>query len=292
MDEKWICRLHFVSPLDRSVNVQAHSSNYPLSMPKKSVALGSLIPRGITRYQMLLVAVFAAFWVWAAIDPIYPHDWLLENYLVFIFVPFIILVGRYFRLSNLSYTLITLFMCMHVVGSHYTYAEVPFGVTLQQWFGASRNMYDRLVHFSFGLLLAYPLREMFHRVARVRYFWGFWLPVELVLAFSAIYEIIEWLVAAGVEPSAGLAFLGAQGDIWDAQKDMLAAGIGAIIAMSIAMLVRWSLDRDFLRELRASLVLDEHDRPLGEVEFRRLWRGRHYNENIKDKVNSERNGQN
>jgi len=98
--------------------------------------------------------------------------------------------------------------------------------------------------------------------------------VELVLAFSAAYEIIEWLASVVVNPEAGLAFLGAQGDIWDAQKDMLAAGIGAISAMLIAMLIRWALDRDFLRELRQSLVLDKNDRPLGEEEFRRLWRKR------------------
>ena len=225
-------------------------------------------------YHMFLLTVFAAVWIWAAIDPVYPHDWLLENYLVFIFVPVILLLGRYFRLSNLSYTLITLFLCMHVVGSHYTYAEVPFGVTLQHWFGAERNMYDRLVHFSFGLLMAYPMREMFHRVAQARTVWGFWLPVELVLAFSAVYEIIEWLVAAGVDPSAGLAFLGAQGDIWDAQKDMLVAGLGAAVAMMIAMAVRWALDGDFPRELRRSVFLDRTDRPLGEVEFRRLWEAR------------------
>jgi len=223
---------------------------------------------------MFLLAVFAAVWIWAAIDPVYPHDWLLENYLVFIFVPIIVLLGRYFRLSNLSYTLITLFMCMHVIGSHYTYAEVPFGVTLQHWFGAERNMYDRLVHFSFGLLMAYPMREMFHRVARAGTFWGFWLPVELVLAFSAIYEIIEWLVAAGVDPSAGLAFLGAQGDVWDAQKDMVVAGIGAFVAMSLTVLIRWSLDGNLPRELRRSLILDKDDRPLGEVECRRLWEAR------------------
>jgi putative membrane protein len=228
----------------------------------------------MSRYHKLLFALFAAVWIWAAIAPSYRHDWLLENYLVFIFVPIIIVVGRYFKLSNLSYTLITLFMCMHVVGSHYTYAEVPFGVTLQHWFGSSRNMYDRLVHFSFGLLMAYPLREVFHRVARARTFWGFWLPVELVLAFSALYEIIEWLVAADVNPSAGLAFLGAQGDIWDAQKDMLVAGIGAVVAMLIAMAIRWALDGNFPRDLRQSFIIDRDDRPLGEVEFRRLWRNR------------------
>jgi len=98
--------------------------------------------------------------------------------------------------------------------------------------------------------------------------------VELVLAFSAIYEIIEWLVAAGVDPSAGLAFLGAQGDVWDAQKDMVVAGIGAFVAMSLTVLIRWSLDGNLPRELRRSLILDKDDRPLGEVEFRRLWEAR------------------
>lgn len=231
-------------------------------------------PLKLSRYHIFLIAAFAAVWAWAAYHPVYPDDWLLENYLVFIFVPIIVVVSRYFRLSNLSYTLITLFMCMHVVGSHYTYAEVPFGFTLQHWFGAERNMYDRLVHFCFGLLLAYPMREMFYRVAKARSFWGYWLPVELVLAFSALYEIIEWLAAANVNPSAGMAFLGAQGDIWDAQKDMLVAGIGAITAMSIVMLIRWYLDRNFLKDLRESFILGDTDQPMGEVEFLRLWRNR------------------
>ncbi|MBF6057422.1 DUF2238 domain-containing protein [Thiomicrorhabdus heinhorstiae] len=233
-----------------------------------------MLSLGLSRYHLVLFLIFLMVWGWAAIDPVYPHDWLLENYLVFFFVPVIILVSRYFRLSKLSYTLITLFMCMHVIGSHYTYAEVPFGFTLQEWFGAERNMYDRVVHFSFGLLIAYPMREIFYRIAHARSFWGYWLPVELVLAFSGLYEIVEWLTAANVNPSAGLAFLGAQGDIWDAQKDMLVAGIGAVVAMLIVMLIRWALDRDFLREMRESLILDKTDHPLGEVEFMRLWRKR------------------
>ena len=81
----------------------------------------------------------------------------------------VVVLGFYFRLSNLSYTLIAIFMVMHLVGSHYTYAEVPFGYTLQRWFGAERNMYDRLVHFSFGLLLAYPVREIFVRIRITSY---------------------------------------------------------------------------------------------------------------------------
>ncbi|MDA8127706.1 MAG: DUF2238 domain-containing protein [Betaproteobacteria bacterium] len=224
----------------------------------------------MTRYHALLLGVFAAVWIWAAIDPVYPHDWLLENYLVFIFVPFILLTARYFRLSDLSYTLITVFMLMHVVGSHYTYAEVPFGATLQHWLGAQRNMYDRLVHFSFGLLLAYPLREVLMRVAKVRGLWSYWLPFALVLAFSGAYEIIEWLVAARVEPSAGLAFLGAQGDVWDAQKDMAVAAVGAAISLLVVAGIHWRFDPAFLSDLRASLKIEHDDKPLGERAVRDL----------------------
>ena len=218
----------------------------------------------MSRYHKILILAFLAVWVWAAIRPKFPHDWLLENVLVFVFVPILLLVGRYFRLSNLSYTLITVFMILHLAGSHYTYAEVPFGYTLQSWLGASRNMYDRLVHFSFGLLLAYPIREMFMRLARSRGVWSFYLPLDLTLAFSGGFEIFEWLVAAVVNPEAGMAYLGSQGDIWDAQKDMLLAGLGAFLAMLITALINWRYNRHFLAELKDSLSLPAGDGPLGE----------------------------
>ncbi len=228
----------------------------------------------MTRYHALLLGVFATVWTWAAIEPKHPHDWLLENYLVFIFVPLILLAGRYFRLSNLACTLITVFLLMHVVGSHYTYAEVPFGYTLQHGFGSGRNMYDRLVHFCFGLLLAYPLREVFMRVAKVRGVWSYWFPFELVLAFSGAYEIIEWLVAARVDPSAGLAFLGAQGDVWDAQKDMAVAAAGALISLLFVAIVNWRFDPSFGDEMRASLKIERGDRPLGEQALSAMLRRR------------------
>jgi len=224
----------------------------------------------MTKFQKLLVLAFLAVWVWAAINPSYRHDWLLENYLVFIFVPLIILAGRYFRLSNISYGLITLFMILHVIGSHYTYAEVPFGYVLQEWLGAGRNMYDRLVHCSFGLLLAYPIREVFLRVAKVRGFWGYYLPFDVTLAFSAVYEIIEWIAAANVDPQAGMAFLGSQGDIWDAQKDMTMAGIGAFVAMVVTALVNLIYQPNFLTEMKASFRLAADDEPLGEARLQKM----------------------
>lgn len=218
----------------------------------------------MTKYKWFLLIVFLAFWSWAAYKPVFPEDWLLENYLVFIWVPLIIILGRYFKLSNLSYTLITIFMCMHVVGSHYTYAEVPFGFTLQEWFGADRNMYDRLVHFSFGFLLAYPIREVFVRIAKAKGFWGYYFPIDLTLAFSATYELIEWWSARKLDPSAGLAFLGSQGDVWDAQKDMALAGLGSIITMTVIFLVHVMLDKNIWKEMRESFRIEKSDKPLGE----------------------------
>jgi putative membrane protein len=222
------------------------------------------------KYKIFLLALFVATWCWSAYKPLHPADWLLENYLVFAWVPIILLTFRYFRLSNISYTLITLFMCLHLIGAHYTYVEVPFGYTLQDWFGADRNMYDRLVHFSYGFLLAYPVREMFVRLARVRGFWGYFFPIDLTLSFSAIYELIEWRAVANVPPELGLAFLGSQGDVWDAQKDMAIAGLGALIAMLIVFFIHLRYDKNIWQELKASFKLSQDDAPLGEEAIGRM----------------------
>ncbi|MEK6919356.1 MAG: DUF2238 domain-containing protein [Nanoarchaeota archaeon] len=222
----------------------------------------------ISKYQLFLITLFLAFWVWAAINPKYPDGWLLENYLVFIFVPIILIVSYYFKLSNTSYTLITAFMIMHVIGSHYTYAEVPLGYTLQEWFGSSRNMYDRIVHFSFGFLLAYPIREVFVRLGKTKGLWGLYFPIELTLGLAAIYEIIEWGAAVIVDPTAGLAFLGAQGDVWDAQKDMALAGIGSVIAMIVVAGLHLVYNKNFKKEIKESLRVEKGDKPLGEIKIK------------------------
>ena len=224
----------------------------------------------MTIYRWCLIVSFVVVWVWAAIDPLHPADWLLENYLVFIFVPIVLLTGRYLRLSDLSYTFITLFLMMHVLGSHYTYSDTPFGFTLQEWFGANRNLYDRFVHFAFGLLLAYPMREVFLRIARTAGFWGYLLPLVMVIALSTVYELIEWVVAGQADLAAGIAFLGAQGDVWDAQKDILAAIVGAAITLVLVAIVNWRYDENFWRDIRNSLQIPGDDRPLGEIKLREL----------------------
>jgi len=218
-------------------------------------------------FRLLLFGIFVATWCWAAWKPLHPDDWLLENYLVFFWVPVLLVTSRFFRLSDISYGLITLFMCLHVVGSHYTYSEVPFGELLQNWVGAQRNMYDRLVHFAYGLLLAYPIREILIRFARLRGFWAYFSPINVIFALSSIYEIVEWKAAALVAPDLGLAFLGSQGDVWDAQKDMLLAGAGAIIAMGFVLILNLWLNPNTWAEIRDSFKLPEEDHPLGEATF-------------------------
>lgn len=218
-------------------------------------------------FRLVLLGIFVATWCWAAWKPLHPDDWLLENYLVFFWVPVLVVTARFFSLSDISYGLITLFLCLHVVGSHYTYAEVPFGDTLRYWVGADRNMYDRLVHFAFGLLLAYPVREVLMRIAGLRGFWAYFFPVDITFSFSSIYEIIEWKAAAITAPDLGLAFLGTQGDIWDAQKDMLLAGTGAIVAMLIVFLLNLWLDRNTLAEIRDSVRVPAGDHPRGEAKL-------------------------
>src|SRR3989344_1876731 len=96
------------------------------------------------KYHYFLLIAFFGVWTWSAINPKFPEDWLLENSLVVIFVPLILLLGNYFKLSKVSYTLITIFLILHIIGSHYTFSHVPFGYTLQEWLGGGRNMYDRL----------------------------------------------------------------------------------------------------------------------------------------------------
>lgn len=190
------------------------------------------------RLQQVLLVLYVLVWIVTAINPVYPIDWMLENILVILFLPALILTYRQFPLSDLSYTLITIFMTLHAIGAHYTYAETPIGFWMQDWFGFDRNHFDRVVHFSFGLLMAYPIREIFLRVARTKGFFAYYLPFDVTLAFSGGYEVIEMIVAVIVSPEAGDAYLGTQGDIWDAQKDMALAALGAILCMVATGVVR------------------------------------------------------
>jgi len=229
------------------------------------------------RYFLILLIFFIPVAIWAAINPVDRFDWALENVLVVIFLAGLIFTLGKFPLSRVSYTLIFIFLFLHEIGSHYTYALVPYddwfknitGSTLNSILGFERNHFDRLVHFSYGLLLAYPVREMFIRIANVRGFWSYFLPLDLTMSTSMIYELVEWAVAELFGGELGAAYLGSQGDIWDAHKDMGLASVGALIAMAIVAFINIRLQRDFAHEWNESLTI-KHTQPLGEDEIERM----------------------
>jgi len=281
---KWVMALSFWSAwvaLSCAFGAPVEGSG-PLAVPLvlglgTTAVLAALVTGGAwlayqktRRFGSVLLGVFAFNWTLLAFNVRFYDDWKLENWLTVPFVVLLYATHRAFRLSSISYGLLFVYMMLHIVGSHYTYAEVPFGFWLQQLFDQSRNHYDRIVHFSFGLLLAYPIRELVVRVSNARGFWGLWFPIEFVLAFSCIYELLEWAIAVVFGGDLGIAYLGSQGDVWDAQKDMALAGLGAVITMTVVLLVRLAYDRvAFGRELWESLRVKHHE-AMGEQALERL----------------------
>jgi putative membrane protein len=228
-------------------------------------------------YYSIWIGALAVLWVLLAFSPHDRSDWILENVLLFAGVGVLVGTRKLLPLSGVSYTCIMVFLALHIIGAHYTYAEVPYDEAFKRLIGSSfneligwqRNNYDRVVHFSYGLLLAYPIRELFLRVANVRGFWGYFLPLDLTMSSSMLYELIEWLAAETFGSGLGAAFLGSQGDQWDAQKDMALASLGALLTMTATAIINSIYQRDFAVEWLESLRVHRPE-PLGEIELRRL----------------------
>jgi putative membrane protein len=170
-------------------------------------------------------------------------DWWLENIAAMTFLAVLAITYRRLPLSDLSYLLIFVYLAMHEWGAEYKYSDVPLGEWMKPWLHTTRNHYDRIMHFSYGLLLSYPMQEWFMRVVGVTSRWRYLLPVEMTLSFSACYEMLEAFAASVLTPERGEEFVGMQGDIWDSQKDMFMAGLGAITAMVVIAAVRTVLSR-------------------------------------------------
>jgi len=229
------------------------------------------------RYFLILSLLFSVVFLVLAVSPYDRADWALEHALVVVFV---ILMGfsyTRFPLSRVSYTLIFIFMVLHDVGAHYTYAKVPydqffvtyFGFSLNETMGWERNHFDRLVHFLYGLLLAYPIREFYCRIANAKGFWAYFFPLELTMASSMMFELFEWGTAEFFGGDLGIAYLGTQGDVWDAHKDMALASLGALIAMTITLAINRRIQKGFSNEWDTSLSI-KNNQPLGEDEIERL----------------------
>lgn len=204
-----------------------------------TLSTAEAIPFRENRLLQGLCGLFAVWVLFTAWRPEQAFDYWLENALSLTFVAILWRTYRYLTLSGASYTLIFLFLCLHVWGAQYKYSDVPAGEWLKPLLETERNHYDRVMHFLYGLFLAYPMQEWFVRSAGVRRgFFQYFLPIQFTLACSAVYELMEAGMAHVLSPERGEEFVGMQGDIWDAQKDMFVAGLGAVIAMSAVAVVR------------------------------------------------------
>ena len=192
-----------------------------------------------------MLASLVVLWLALAIRP---HDrvvWLVENAFTLAAVTALLSSHAAWPLSDLSYAMLVLFLAMHTVGAHYTYVRVPYVDVLQALTGGGpgsagpgRNHYDRVVHFAYGLLVTYPCLELLERYARPAGAWAYVLAPTLIMASSLLYEVLEWWAAKLLGKGQGAAYLGAQGDEWDAQKDMALATLGAIVAMLLTAALR------------------------------------------------------
>lgn len=176
----------------------------------------------------IIYALYIVVWVIMAINPKYRADWLLENVLIFIFFPFIMWMDTKHHFTLFTMIFLLVFASLHSLGSHYTYAEMEHFNAITQFFGFERNHYDRVVHFLFGLLLFRVLFEMaipvFNSAKATLFF-----TLTLILSISTLYELMEWLAVILFNPDLGMAFLGIQGDIWDAHKDTALAFLGGLL---------------------------------------------------------------
>ena len=185
------------------------------------------------RWNPVLFALFVAVLVWSAIRPHDYFTWFLEVFPALIGIALLFATRRRFPLTPLLLILLFIHAVILMVGGHYTYAEVPLGYWMKDAFGFTRNHYDRIGHFAQGFVPAILAREILIRrdVVRGRG-WLFTIVVAICLAVSAAYELLEWSVSAATG-SKGDSFLGTQGDVWDTQKDMALATIGAIAAQLV-----------------------------------------------------------
>ena len=200
-----------------------------------------------------LLFVYLLLCIVLAIHPIDRTTWFVENITVWIIVSGITLLYiRGIRFSNTAYLLMAALIYLHTIGGHYTFALVPFD-RITELFGFARNNFDRVAHFSVGFY-AYAIAEWLwaKRLVKSRFLLVTY-PLFAIATVAMSYEVIEWIYAATSNPEAGAAYLGSQGDIWDAQKDMLADMLGALTATAFFLWMHGA------RRIKSELSRQHHD---------------------------------
>jgi putative membrane protein len=199
-----------------------------------------------SRYPLILLTLFALWWLALAIAPAYRQDWLLENVLVFVSVPLLVFGYRRLRFSNVAYTCLFVFFVLHEIGAHYNYAEVPYerwsmaltGHGLNEALGFARNHYDRLVHFLYGVLITPAVIELLDARAPQQGLWRWVVPWFFMAGHGVVFEMVEATAAGVFGGDLGQAYLGTQGDVWDAQKDSALAALGAAFTLIVLRMRR------------------------------------------------------
>ena len=186
---------------------------------------------------LVLLGLYLVEFFLLAIRPYDRRVWMAENLPVVLLVVFLVVTHRWFSFSNPAYLLMSVFIFLHTMGGHYTFERVPFG-WVTNLIGAERNHFDRMAHFSVGFY-AFAIAEFVEAKQLSRSRWLTGLFAVFAIGIVALgYEILEWRYAVTADPAAGLAVLGSQGDLWDAQKDMLADTLGAVCATVFYFLTR------------------------------------------------------
>lgn len=194
-----------------------------------------------------LLGVYAVLFLVLAFHPVDRTTWFVENLTVWIILAVILVFyARGICFSNTAYILMFVLIYLHTIGGHYTFALVPFD-WVTNFFGFERNHYDRIAHFSVGFY-AFTIAEwLWAKKLVANKFLLFTYPVFTIATVAMSYELIEWVYAALANPEAGIAYLGSQGDIWDAQKDMLADTLGALVATGfffVTEMRRWGASKE------------------------------------------------
>lgn len=188
-------------------------------------------------FPHLLLTAYIILFLICAINPRDKTVWFAENLTVILVVLPLVFTYKKFRFSNTAYFLMSIWVYMHTIGGHYTFSNVPFDF-VNDLFGWERNNYDRIAHFTVGFY-AYAIAEFLDRKRLVNSkIILFLFPIFTIFTVASVYEIIEWIAAIILDPDSGINYVGAQGDIWDAQKDMLLDGLGAIFATILYFIKR------------------------------------------------------
>jgi len=187
-------------------------------------------------YSHILALLFFLFFIFLGINPFDRSVWIVE--VIPVIGVYLILLFTYkkFQFTNISYSLMVLWLVWHTIGAHYTFANVPFDF-ITNLFNFERNHFDRVGHLVIGFY-AYPMAEFLTRKNYINASLASLFGLFFIMSIACSYEIIEWAYAVLEGGNTGLEFLGSQGDIWDAQKDMLADTIGAIISLCLFWYIR------------------------------------------------------